>query len=448
MIFFEKIEMSNLMSVGNAPLCIEYSRHKKTLVSADNGSGKSSILLDSLVFVLFGKPYRNITKPQLINSINGKKMLVKIWFSIGADKYNIVRGMKPNIFEIYKNDKLVNEDASGRDYQRHLENNILKMNYRTFTQVVVLSQLDYIPFMKLAAAHRRAFIEDILDIGIFSVMNNLLKDKIKQSEDDERRINADIRTIKEKAKMQVDFIKTLEDDRANRVSEIKTKVAALNTDIDALNIEGETLRVKMSPLEEEMKQLPRVRAKLDEIDNLIKQFEKTRAKHTNDLIFYETMTNCPTCKQNIGEDHKTHILHTVNGKLEQIETAAAQIATKVDTYQEKMIQLLNKQKELTAMMMELGEINTSINVSHELIAKYQREIIDISNQTGNIDDERNKLNDMAKQAVALNNNKKKLLDERMYHDTIHGMLKDSGIKTRIIRQYIPVFNRLIDKYLK
>jgi DNA repair exonuclease SbcCD ATPase subunit len=215
-----------------------------------------------------------------------------------------------------------------------------------------------------------------------------------------------------------------------------------------LNIEGETLRVKMSPLEEEMKQLPRVRAKLDEIDNLIKQFEKTRAKHTNDLIFYETMTNCPTCKQNIGEDHKTHILHTVNGKLEQIETAAAQIATKVDTYQEKMIQLLNKQKELTAMMMELGEINTSINVSHELIAKYQREIIDISNQTGNIDDERNKLNDMAKQAVALNNNKKKLLDERMYHDTIHGMLKDSGIKTRIIRQYIPVFNRLIDKYLQ
>lgn len=447
MIHFQKVRWKNFLSTGAAFTEINLTRSSNTLIIGHNGAGKSTIL-DALCFGLFGKPFRKINKPQLMNSINTKDCVVEIEFDIGQKKYKIVRGIKPNKFEIYCNDVLLNQDAKAKDYQEHLENVILKLNFKSFTQVVILGSASFVPFMQLAPGDRRAIIEDLLDIQIFSAMNVLLKDKVSTLKDNVTKGRYAVNLIEEKIAMQLANIeehkKHNDDEIAKKTEEIatsKTQLKNLLKQVELINKHIDVLQSKVGDkkvkLEKKSKGLFQLQGK---VEGNIKKTEK-------DIEFYEHNDNCPTCKQSIESTFKQQQIDERKSKIEHQQTGLTEITTELSKVQAEMKTVTDLIEHINEHHNEITKHNATMVAISKYIKKVQAEITELSVKYDNTEDDNIKLRDLRTELANETDALEKAAVEKQYYDYAATLLKDTGIKTKIIKQYLPIMNKLINKYL-
>ena len=445
MIIFEKLRYKNFLSTGSQFTEILLNRSPSTLVVGENGSGKSTFV-DSLCFVLFNKPFRNINKPQLLNSINRKDCLVEVEFSIGDKRYLIRRGMKPAVFDIFLNDELINQDAAARDYQAYLEDHVLKMNFKAFTQIVVLGAADYTPFMALPAASRREVIENLLDINIFSVMNQILKDRNSELKDTIKSIESDVSVAKTKVELQQKYIKTLEQDNANKKVEVENAIKKSSEEIDQLDSEYATIQQTKRDLyptiedkQSVQDSIRRNREDQAELNRRIKQLVK-------DIAFYQNNDVCNTCNQILDEDHKQDHINRCQSEIDSLNDQIAAIAQLIEPAVARLAEIELVDKRIEELITEEIQISSRKSAAVKYVEKLNEDLTKLS-ATANIDHEKQELRDLAKSALTITKKKNELVEEKYYYDICGSLLKDSGIKTRIIKQYLPAINKLINKYL-
>ncbi len=446
MITFNTIRWKNFLSTGNAFTELKLDRSSTTLIVGENGSGKST-MLDAICFALFGKPYRNINKPQLMNSINKKDMVVEVEFSVSSKKYKIVRGIKPNIFEIYCDGEMINQDAASRDYQKYLEQSVLKLNYKSFTQIVILGSASFTPFMQLPLASRREIIEDILDIQIFTTMNNLLREKQAINKVTIQQAESKLEILKQKAMLQKDFIETLKTNKSKRSEEIKTKIADANLSIDALNQKISTFDSEKDVKNLEIQSLNDPLSKQNIFSDYRKKFNEQIKTLEKDLSFYHKNDECPTCRQGIAHDFKNGIITEKQSKITEVTTAIGKLNEEFDKLQTVITKYNQINVEIGKIDKEISTNNTEIISSQRLIQVWLLELNEINTKTADLDAEKTKLKEMAKEVLLEDEIRVKLTEDKHYYDVAGTLLKDNGIKTIIIRQYLPLINKLINKYL-
>ena len=446
MIYFSKIRWRNLLSTGNTFTEVEFTRSSNTLIIGQNGAGKSTIL-DALCFVLFGKPFRKINKANLINSINQSQCVVEIEFSSGQKSYKIVRGIKPNIFEIYCNNELVNQEAKVKDYQEFLERNILKLNYKSFTQVVILGSASFVPFMQLSAADRRAIIEELLDIQIFSSMNTLVKDHLSSIKDNSKDNKYSMDLTSEKIKLQKHNIeehqKHNEQEIENKKSEIsKSELQSeqLQNDISLIQKHIENLQFK---IEDETK----VRAKNKNILQMESKLESSISKIEKDIKFFKENDHCPTCTQAISELVKSEKIVEKSSKKNEIQEGLTKLSEDLYRTNVRIEEILEIQKNINKHNNAIGEHNATIRAINTYIGKLNTEVGNLMIRKGSIIDENVKLNELKQELKELLKKQEELSIEKQYYEYAASLLKDTGIKTKIIKQYLPIMNKLINKYL-
>jgi DNA repair exonuclease SbcCD ATPase subunit len=446
MIVFKKLSWKNFLSTGNQPNTVLLNKSTTTLIIGKNGEGKSTIL-DALCFALFGKPFRNINKNQMINSINGKNALVEIEFSIGQKEYKIIRGIKPNVFEIWLDGAMVNQDAASKDYQKILEQQILRLNYKTFTQVVILGSASFVPFMQLTNAQRRVVIEDILDIKIFSTMNQLLKEKQNATKDEIVRVESELSLAKQRVESQNAIIKTLSTAKEESINAILGKITSNEETIRTTNLFVSNLSTEISELREKI-------STRDELDSDIEKAKHLRSKLSskiedceNNKVFFDENHVCPSCTQEITEDHKVKVLGEIhqriaedNKKVKELESALSKLQTQLQQITEVTVQIADK-------TIELSTHNSAITILNRQNAEMRTEIESSKTDTANINEEKQKLKQLAQEALANINRKNELDAEKELYDVSGILLRDTGIKTAIIREYLPVMNKLINQYL-
>ena len=432
MITFEKIRWKNFLSTGNSFTEIEFNRSPSTLVVGENGSGKST-MLDAVCFALFNKPFRKISKTQLINSINNKKLVVEIEFRIGGKQYKVIRGVKPNIFEIYLNDNMIDQDAAVRDTQKYLEESILKMNFKSFTQIVILGSASFTPFMQLPTASRREIIEDILDIEIFTTMNGVLRDHIAVLRDEIRDVETEVEVAKQKATVQRKYIEQLEKDKKIKVDKIKEKIDEL--------IEATTdLETKLSEASAEKESHDDPKERKRKLDGIKDKLESNLRKARKELNFYHDTDECPTCKQGLTHDFKEEKQKEKSERIQQLETGLldmdmeySAVHDAIEKYDEIVTNITELQSEIISQERYKNRLTLELNEAETNVA--------------DIDEEKNKLKTLAKDVVDKNVIKTNKGEEQHYNTAAASLLKDTGIKTRVIRQYLPIINQLVNKYL-
>ena len=446
MILFKSVQWKNFLSTGNSFNKVLLNKSSTTLIIGKNGEGKSTIL-DALCFGLFGKPFRNINKGQLVNSINGKGCVVEIEFSINNKDYKVIRGIKPNTFEIWCDNEMVNQDAASRDYQKVLEQQILRLNYKTFTQVVILGSASFVPFMQLSSAQRREVIEDILDIRIFSTMNTILKEKANETKDTIKRIEGEITTAKTKVDGQSLLIKTLTDAKSEAIESLLSKIQSNNEEIQRSETTVAQTLAEITALQSRTE-------KKSEIDNDIERAKGLKSKvvakveHcSHHAEFFNENEVCPSCSQDIPDSHKEALLKELNDKIEA-ENARMEdldkVLTKLNTQLSDINEIL---KEITDKNITVSTYNAQISMLNKLNASMQVEIETAKADTTNVDEEKRKLKELAQEAMNKINAKTQLQEQRNIEEVAAVLLKDTGIKTAIIREYLPVMNKLINKYL-
>lgn len=445
MIIFKSVSWKNFLSTGNVPNKVELNGHPTTLIVGKNGEGKSTIL-DALTFSLFNKPFRDINKNQLVNSINQKNCVVEIEFAIGPTEYRVVRGVKPNIFEIYQNGTIINQDAAVKDYQKVLEQQILKLNYKTFTQVVILGSASFVPFMQLPVWQRREVIEDILDIKVFSTMNTILKEKIAENKEGLSAIETEIRIITEQAKAQKSLIDSLQNSKDQNVKVLRDKIDANIIEIndktqlvDLLNKDVEALNTQLHEKAEVDKNIEMCKSNMNKLSQKLTQVDEH-------IEFFTSNETCPSCEQGIQHDHKDKIIQKISSNKKQITD---NMDTLNSAYTKLSADLQQKQDILNQIQDKNISISTEINAMNMLIKANQqleKEINELSVQ-GDIDAEKDKIKLLANDALAKNEVKMELVKEKQLQEIAGVLLKDTGIKTTIIREYLPAMNKLINMYL-
>lgn len=446
MIFFNHIRWKNLLSTGNQFIDIKLNKSPTTLIVGENGAGKSTIL-DALCFCLFGKPFRNINKPQLVNSINNKQTLVEVEFNIGSKKYLIRRGIKPNVFEIFLNDELLNQDAAIRDYQTYLEEQILKINYKSFTQIVILGSASFTPFMQLPQAHRREIIEDILDIQIFSVMNNILKDKITNIKEQIKTLDNSIELNKQKVELQQNYIKQLEDNKKKQEENVKARITETESEIENLaNLvsEKETIVVELkAKISDENQQTE----KQENLYDLLKQLNDKIKTAQKNIEFYSKNDTCPTCNQGLDVDHKHTVIETHSSKITEVTQSIDKLNIEIGNIEKRIEEIQTVKEQLSTVTSDIVKLNNQIIGAQAYIKKLTIEMNEKITEIDSIDAEKLKLKELAKDIVKSVKEKSNVAEDRYYHEIASSMLKDTGIKTRIIKQYLPVINKMVNKYL-
>jgi DNA repair exonuclease SbcCD ATPase subunit len=446
MIKFKKISWRNFLSTGNAITEVQLDRTSTTLIVGENGAGKSTIL-DAICFALFNKAFRNISKPQLLNSINQKNLLVEVEFNIGRRHYRIVRGHKPSRFEIYVDGNFLNQEADSRDYQRYLEEHILKLNYKSFTQIVILGSASFTPFMQLPPSHRREIIEDLLDIRIFTAMNQLLKDRQNQLKDSLRQLESDIDVQKERVRIQNDYIKTLEVDHQNRSQEIQNNIDQASTEIGSANSAVIKLEAQVHALRSQINDEDSQIAKARTLADLQRKMTDKIAKAQTEIAFYHDNDNCPTCQQGLPHKLKTDAIAAQNAKMEEIQQALTALSNNIDIVQQRLDIIHDTSTQISEHNQEIIAHNNTIIANQKYIQKLQAELNTHTDTTDNLDEEKSKLRGLAREVVALTQEKTSLSEEKYYQDIASNLLKDTGIKTKVIRQYLPAINKLVNKYL-
>ena len=446
MILFKSIEWKNFLSTGNSSNKVLLNKSTTTLIIGKNGEGKSTIL-DALCFSLFGKPFRNINKGQLVNSINGKNCLVTIEFDIGPRQYKIIRGIKPNIFEIYVNDELMNQDAAAKDYQKILEQQILKLNYKTFTQVVILGSASFVPFMQLPPGQRREVIEDILDIRIFSIMNQLLKEKVQETKNEIANIETEISKAKTKVESQTAIIKTISDAKADNIRSIQTQIANSLKEIESTQSEVDVLIREIGDLKDKTASQEQIKEDLKKAGQLQQRLLQKVETCEHHVEFFGEHDVCPSCNQDISEEYKEAILKDLNVKLLEQNGKVDELNAIHTKLQEKLSGINEIVQQIADKNIELSTKNSSITVLNRQVTQAEAEIERIKSDTTNIDDEKRKLKELATEAMDKIKSKTSLLEHRNIEEVASILLKDTGIKTAIIREYLPIMNKLINKYL-
>ena len=432
MIHFTNLRWKNFLSTGNAWTEIDFERSPSTLIVGENGSGKST-LLDALTYSLFNKPFRNVSKPQLINTINNRNCMVEVNFKIGSKNYLIRRGLQPRVFDIEVNGETLDTNANIRDFQKYLEENILKLNYKSFTQIVMLGSASFTPFMQLHLGARREIIEDILDISIFTSMNSALKRKYTDLENKLRIIGGEIDVAKQKSKIQEQYIQTLETDKQSKVTKILEE-------IDETTKQVKIYQENATAATEEKESLGNAKEKQQQLDKYRTKFEQQISSHRKHLDFFHNTDECPTCQQGIEHDHKEIMTQRDEDKISELEKALVEL----DTQYSEVEKLVTQIQELDNKIMEAN--NEAIS-QQRLLQRLQLEYQDTQNKVGDIDTEKKKLKKLAKNAVSKTEEKISLGEEEHYYNVAKSMLQDSGIKTKIIKAYLPIINKLVNKYL-
>ena len=448
MIQFKSCRWKNFLSTGNEFIDIQLDKNPTTIIRGPNGSGKST-LLDALSFGLFGKPHRDINKPQLINSINRKRCIVEVEFEVGGQHFKVLRGITPFKFEIYQNGTLINQSSHARDYQKFLEQNILKLNHKSFHQVVVLGSSSFIPFMQLPAWSRRGVIEDLLDIKIFSKMNQLLKERNANIRDQLVDINHRLELIKTKTQGQLKYIKDLRGINKDQISQKRDSIKIHKEKINKLFEESKKLGKNLTA---SMKSEENAYSKqLDQVAN-IKSHNLQLNSQIKNLVkesrFYEENDHCPTCDQDITEEKKT-------SKISYIKTTAKDVQEEKEDLQRKLSVLSSTTSQITKSLDKLRDKQNRINSNNDSISllqkeidKIQKEINSLSGQTGDVKQAQNELETLRENKENHIEDKLKYTEERTYNEVMGEMLKDTGIKTKVVKQYLPVMNRLINEYLQ
>jgi DNA repair exonuclease SbcCD ATPase subunit len=450
MIKFEKVRFKNFGSFGNTFNEIILDANNTTLICGNNGSGKSFAFLDSITFALFGKPFRKINIPQLANSINSKNCIVEVEFSKGADKFTIKRGINPRLFEIYKNNELINQDAKSLDYQELLETQILKMNYKTFTQVVILGSSSFVPFMQLSAADRRSVIENILDIDIFSTMNVVLKGKILSLKEGIKELNTKIEIEKNKINVQKSYIATLEkknneddDGKNQRISELEKKIHTIRYDMISQNLSVEGLQADINFVKKTLKEK---NTKIQDARAHITTLKNSKEQKQKEINFFKENCTCPTCTQPIEDKLKKEKVLMNNYDISNLEDDMERANKHITDIQEDVNRFDNSIQEITNSMQEVYSLNKEIEA-------YQKEIERIRNTMqnsvikDNIIEEKEKLKLLEGAFSTLELQKEKQSEDLMYHDLTNELLRDGGVKTKIIKYYLPFMNKFINKFL-
>jgi DNA repair exonuclease SbcCD ATPase subunit len=446
MINFRTIRWKNLLSTGNHFTEIKLNEQQNTLIVGENGSGKST-LLDALCFALFGKAFRNINKPNLLNSINGKDCVVEVTFDANNKSYKVIRGIKPNLFEIYQDGDLLNQDAASRDYQEVLEKSILKLNYKSFTQIVILGSASFTPFMQLSASDRRAIIEDLLDIQIFSTMNGIVKDKLANNKDLIIENKHSIDLTQQKYDLQKKHIDQLKQNNQDKVVEYETEIETNNDTISTLLSEINTITEEVQELQLVVNNKVETEDKIKKITKLESQIESNISKIRKDISFFQEHDDCPTCRQTIALSFKEEELKTLSTKAVECEHGLSELENKLSVEQEKIQEITEKQKTIQKKQVEIATKNATLSELNKYNSKLQKQILELKESKSVTHKEEKELLAIKIQLTDLSESLKTLIDDKTYYEAAGNLLKDTGIKTKIVKQYLPVINKLVNKYL-
>ncbi len=447
MITFEKIRWKNFLSTGNHYTNIQFNNHATTLIVGTNGAGKSTVL-DALTFSLFGKPFRKINKGQLINSSNEKDCKVEVDFSIGDIEWKVVRGIKPNTFEIWKDGNCLDQFSNANDQQKWLEQNVLKMNYKSFTQIVILGSTNFVPFMQLTATHRREVIEDLLDIKIFSSMNNLIRDKIKLVRDEIRTLDLKKESLNDKVEMQTNWIKELESQSKGRIEDNQKKITTLFSESDNYLSVNEQLENDVSDLTKQQEEVTGATEKLRELGNLKGKISNKVATITKEHKFFTKNTVCPTCTQTINEDFRINKINDAQTKAKELQSGYKELEQAIKEEEEREHHFTTLSKEITNLTHGISKNNTRISGCQRQIRDLESEIQTLTDQLANRNTEHEKLESfqikLAETYEALASEKETI----QYHNFNYGLLKDGGVKSKIIKKYLPLINQQVNRYLQ
>ena len=445
MIKFEKVRWKNFLSTGNQFTEIDLNRNETTLIIGENGAGKSTVL-DALCFALFGKPFRTISKSQLVNTVNAMETVVEIEFSIASRKYKVVRGIKPNKFEIWQNDKMLNQEANSRDYQKILEQQILKLNYRSFTQVVILGSSTFVPFMQLKAKFRREVVEDLLDIKIFSMMNIILKQRLKDLVIELQEVEYNYKLSGEKITMQKTYIEDIKNNAGIIIKEKQSNYDNNFIELDKKINNKKTLEETQKTLFESVEDQINIESKDVKLKDLRSTLIEKQKEKDKMIAFFEKHDDCPVCTQDIPKDFKSEMIVTKETEKKEIVDGLIKMEKEIDKTQSRLSEIVKVTNQIQDNSIQIAQLNTSIKELEKYQERLSNEITELEKSTINNSDEE-KLKTLQEEFNTVEKNRKDLKEEKVYKEATRAMLQDTGIKTKIIKQYLPIMNQLINKYL-
>ena len=447
MIQFETIRYKNFLSTGNHYSEIQLDEYATTLIIGTNGAGKSTVL-DALCFSLFGKPFRKINKSQLINTANEKDCRVEVEFSIAETEWKVIRGIKPNLFEIHRNGLAMDQFSNANDQQKWLEKNVLKMNYKSFTQIVILGSSAFVPFMQLTATNRREVIEDLLDIKIFSSMNALIRDKIKDVRDEIKTLDLKKESLNDKVKMQKNFIDELESESQGRIESNRDKITTLFAESDQYVSENEAFENDIHDLTISQEVVTGAKGKLVELGMLRGKISQRVSTITKEHKFFTEHTVCPTCTQGIDEDFRLNKIADAQSKAKELKSGYTQLEEAIKQEEEREHQFLTVSKEITNLTHGISKNNTRISGCQRQIRDLESEIQTITDKLANRNTEHEKLEEFNERLRETYETVASKKDTIQYYNFSYGLLKDGGVKTKIIKKYLPLINQQVNRYLQ
>ena len=448
MILFKTIRWKNFLSTGNNFTEVDFRKSNTNLIMGSNGSGKSTIL-DALTFVLYNKPFRKINKPQLVNSVNEKDCLVEIEFSIGSREYKVIRGIKPNIFEIWIDGNVQNQDAAQSDQQKKLEEGILKLNYKSFTQTVILGSATFVPFMQLTSSNRRDIVEDLLDIKIFSTMNGILKDRVRSCNEVIREASIRKDMIEDKIEMQESFIKDIEKSGKERINRKEKQVENLHKEVDVIMDENDEKTLKiMDELQPKLENLNNTKKTLKKLNTIKVKLEQKIQNIVEEHKFFEDNTVCPTCTQPLEEQFRLDKIVDIQEKSKELNEGYKELEAAINVEQEKDIEFANCSSEINRLNNDISTNNVRISGINRQIKNLRKEIQDVADQVSNRNTERETLRNLKEDLDKTEKERSSQREEVSYLDFAHSLMKDGGVKSKIIKKYLPLMNQQINKYLQ
>ena len=442
MIRLKTVKWKNFLATGNRFIEVELDQEPMMLIVGKNGAGKST-LIDAITFSLFGKPFKKINKGQLVNSVNEREMVTEIEFSVGTANWKVRRGIKPNVFEIYLNGSLVNQDAKSLDYQKYLEDKVLKLNFKSFTQIVVLGSASFVPFMQLTAHDRRIIIEDILDIGIFSVMRSLLKDRILTLREEMQELEYEIKILQEKILLQEKYIEEMKAESAQKRKSDLDKIKETEKEINRLNEEIKHHQERVMVLMKSILDQDKVNIKSQELDKYRSQISKNLKKLNKDKKFFDNNENCPTCEQEIGLVFKEGKLKVVVKNIDDMGSGLDKLENEIDKVYQRIGEIAKSNQEIQKEEMQINQKNSNVQAHNSFVTKLSSDLEEMQKEM-----KTDAIHVLTKELDESKSTRFKYVEQKFYYDILSTILNDTGIKTRIIRKYLPVINKHVNNYLK